>query len=315
MLKMLIFRNYMRAISKQRQLVEQHRRNMTIQKPRSGLLSIAHARIFGKILRLVLKAFGLESAGLRNAMEIKVKEVTITMDNLPAGFDNTRILFMSDLHIGGLPFLPEKIIEKTRELDYDFCVLGGDYCTVRSEKLVEVSGKLAERTAVYAVLGNYERYEAAELLNEQGVEVLINDGVTIEKNGEKIYIAGLDDCCGYHADDIELADSSAGDSDFKIFKIMITHSPQKYSQIADAGYSLLLAGHTHGGQICLPGGFAPAFISFLPMPYKMMKGFWRWRQMAGYTTSGVGVSGVYVRFFCPGEIIIITLKQKKTVST
>ena len=312
----------MRPISEQRRLVEERRRDMAIQKPRSGLLSITHARIFGKILRTVLKVFSLESAGLRNAMEIKVKKVTITMENLPAGFDNTRILFMSDLHIGGLPSLPEKIIEETRGLDYDFCVLGGDYCTARSETLAdsyrgmaEVAGKLAERTAVYAVLGNYDRYKAAELLNEQGASVLMNEGVTIEKNGDKIYLAGLDDCCGYHADDIELADSGAGDSDFKIFKIMVTHSPQKYSRIADAGYSLLLAGQTHGGQICLPGGFAPAFISFLPMPRKMMKGLWRWRQMTGYTTSGVGVSGIFVRFFCPGEITIITLKQKKSVST
>jgi len=161
-------------------------------------------------------------------------------------------------------------------------------------------------------LGNYDRYEVAELLNEQGASVLINEGAGIEKNGEKIYLAGLDDYCGYHADDIELADGEAGDSDFKI---MVTHSPQNYSQIAEAGYSLLLAGHTHGGQICLPGGFAPAFISFLPMPPKMMKGLWSWRQMTGYTTSGVGVSGVYVRFFCPGEITVITLKQQKPVWT
>jgi predicted MPP superfamily phosphohydrolase len=94
---------------------------------------------------------------------------------------------------------------------------------------------------------------------------------------------------------------------------MVTHSPQNYGQIADAGYSLLLAGHTHGGQICLPGGFAPASFSFLPMPYKMMKGLWSRRQMTGYTTRGVGVSGIFVRFFCPGEITVITLKQQKPV--
>jgi len=292
---------------------------MAIQKPRSGLLSITHAGILGKILRLLLKVFSLESAGLRNAMGIEVKEVVIALENLPAGFDNTRILFMSDLHIGGLPSLPARIIEETRKLDYDFCVLGGDYCVAQSEKLAdsyrgiaEVAGRLTEKTAVYAVLGNYERYETAELLNERGVKVLVNEGTGIEKNGEKIYLAGIDDCCGYHADDIELASSDAGDLDFKI---MVTHSPQNYSQVADAGYGLLLAGHTHGGQVCLPGGFAPAFISFLPMPSKMMKGLWKWRQMTGYTTSGVGVSGVFVRFFCPGEITIITLKRKKTVST
>jgi len=307
----------MRPISKQRQLIEQQRRDMAIQKPSSGLLSVMHGGIFGKILRILLKIFSLESAGSRNAMEIKVKGVNIALENLPAAFDNTRILFMSDLHIGGLRSLGERIIEETAGLDYDFCVLGGDYSLARTESLAEsycglaeVASRLAEKTAVYAVLGNYDRYEVGELLNERGVKVLINEGVGIEKDGEKIYLAGLDDCCGYHADDIELASSDAGDLGFKI---MVTHSSQNYSQVAEAGYSLLLAGHTHGGQICLPGGFAPAFVSFLPMPPKMMKGLWSWRQTTGYTTSGVGVSGVFVRFFCPGEITIITLKRKKTV--
>jgi len=293
---------------------------MVIQKPRSGLLSLAHGRFFARILQLMLKVFFLESAGRRNAMDVKVKEVAIVLENLPTAFDGTRVLFMSDLHIGGLEGMDEKIIKETTVLDYDFCILGGDYCTSRTEKLAEsyrglaeVASRLTEKTPVYAVLGNYERYESAELLNERGVKVLINEGVAIEKNGEKIYLAGVDDCCGYHADDVGLADSDAGDSGSKIFKIMVTHSPQNYGQIADAGYSLLLAGHTHGGQICLPGGFALASFSFLPMPYKMMKGRWSRRQMTGYTTRGVGVSGVFVRFFCPGEITVITLKQLKPV--
>ena len=253
-------------------------------------------------------------------MDVKIKEVTIVLENLPTAFDGTRVLFMSDLHIGGLDGLGEKIIKETAALDYDFCVLGGDYITLWAEKLAEsyrglaeVASRLTEKTPVYAVLGNYERYEAAELLNAHGVKMLINEGVTIEKNGEKIYLAGVDDCCGYHADDVELADSDAGDSGSDMFKIMITHSPQNYGKIADAGYNLLLAGHTHGGQICLPGGFAPVAFSLLPMPYRMMKGLWSQRQMTGYTTRGVGVSGVFVRFFCPGEITVITLKQQKPV--
>ena len=118
--------NDMRAISKQRQLIEQRRRDMVIQKPRSGLLSLAHGRFFARILQLMLKVFFLESAGRRNAMDVKVKEVTIVLENLPTAFDGTRVLFMSDLHIGGLEGMDEKIIKETTALDYDFCVLGGD---------------------------------------------------------------------------------------------------------------------------------------------------------------------------------------------
>jgi uncharacterized protein len=88
-------------------------------------------------------------------------------------------------------------------------------------------------------------------LEEMNMKVLLNENETIERGGERIHLAGIDDAHFYRVDNIEKA---AADIPHKEFSILISHTPEIYRQAAHADFNLLLSGHTHGGQICLPGG-------------------------------------------------------------
>ena len=87
----------------------------------------------------------------------------------------------------------------------------------------------------------------------------------------------------------------------------LIHSAELADVAADAGFSLYLAGHTHGGQICLPGGIP--IITHMSCHRHYASGLWRHGSMIGYTTTGIGVSGLPVRFNTRGEAVLITLRR------
>jgi hypothetical protein len=91
------------------------------------------------------------------------------------------------------------------------------------------------------------------------------------------------------------------------FSILISHTPEVYRQAALAGFNLLLSGHTHGGQICLPGGIPITLDSVLPR--FMGSGAWKYGSLIGYTSVGAGSSIVPVRFNCPPEITLHHLRR------
>jgi predicted MPP superfamily phosphohydrolase len=189
-------------------------------------------------------------------------------------------------------------------LDYDLCVLTGDYrgdtygrydTTLAGMKKV----RSALNGAVYGVLGNHDTICLVPGLEEMGIKILLNESVTIERDGQRIHLAGIDDAHFYRVDNIEKAASGIPHGEFSI---LISHTPEVYRQAAHADFDLLLSGHTHGGQICLPGGFPITLDSVLPR--SMGSGAWKYHDMVGYTSVGAGVSVVPVRFNCPPEITL-----------
>ena len=124
--------------------------------------------------------------------------------------------------------------------------------------------------------------------------MLLNENVPIVRHGEQIYLAGIDDVHFYRVDNIEKAASEIPDD---AFSILLSHTPEIYRQGAHAGFNLLLSGHTHGGQICLPGSIPITLDSVLPR--HMGSGAWEYRNMAGYTSAGVGSCIVAVRLVRP----------------
>ena len=213
----------MRSISEQRRLVEVEGRRHAVKRGLRGRWHFENMPWLHSFLDLVLRISFIKRLGVRNALDLSVNEVAIEFDNLGKGFDGTRILLMTDLHIDGLDGLQERLIEIAGGLDYDYCVLGGDYSFRLSRnsdlafsRLREVAGALRKRSRVFGVLGNHDKYRTAEVLDECGVEMLINENVCIEKGGDKIYIAGLDDCHYYGADDVKSVDSGIGEGGFKI---------------------------------------------------------------------------------------------------
>ena len=92
------------------------------------------------------------------------------------------------------------------------------------------------------------------------------------------------------------------------FSILLSHTPEVYRQAAHAGFDLMLSGHTHGGQICLPGGVPLTLDSGCRA---IGAGAWRYDAMAGYTSVGAGSSIVPVRFNCPPEITLHRLHRSR----
>ena len=263
------------------------------------------------VARWVFELPLLKKRGRRNAGDVRLNPIELSFKNLPVGFNTCRILFIADMHVDGIDGLAGTIIRIAEGVDYDYCILGGDCgfgfdaSDERMRRQVrEVVGALVKRSRVFGILGNHDEYATAELLDELGVEMLLNESAYLERDGDKIYLVGVDDNIFFQAAEVEQAGSDVPEG---AFKIMLSHSPDVYQQAARAGYALFLAGHTHGGQICLPGGIT--VIANARVPRKMIKGVWKYKGMVGYTSYGVGVSVAPVRFFCRPEIVLLTLTK------
>lgn len=275
--------------------------------------NLKRIRTWSSLIRFILRVTGFERRGFANAMNIRVNETVAEFDNLPSGFENSRILFISDFHIELMENLIDKIIELIKNLEYDYCFLGGDYSTFDKfdmDKTKQGMKKIAEHlktNRTYGVIGNHDYYETAVFLQSLGVTMLLNENTAIERNGATIYLAGVDDYYIFDSADIGLASAGipAG-----AFKILLSHGPQIYMQAQKAGFNFFMAGHTHGGQICLPGGI-PLFKS-AKVPTKIAKGLWQYKTMTGFTSTGAGCCNAAARFFCPPEIAVLTLKMKKS---
>ncbi len=300
----------MKAISQQRHLVEaeQHR-----HKVRRGIFWSLHWENLPWLELCVgqlLKWTGLWRRGFANVLNVRVRDQMIVLKGLPEAFEGLRILWISDLHIDPLDGLAELILERTSGLDYDFCVLGGDYCfdheitDAAVERMGTLAGALVGRSAVYAILGNHDPYAMGQALESAGVRVLVNEHVRLDRDGQSLWLLGVADAHYYGADDLEAAMAGVPD---EAFKILLFHTPEGYTKGAAAGVDLFLAGHTHGGQVCLPNGFAP--VTCASIPRRMIRGLWEHEGMVGYTSRGAGASGLPVRFNCPGEITLLTLRR------
>ena len=136
--------------------------------------------------------------------------------------------------------------------------------------------------------------------------MLLNECETIVLGDQRIHLAGIDDAHYYRVDNIEKAASTIPHDEFSI---LLSHTPEIYRQAAHADFSLLLGGHTHGGQICLPGSIPITLDSVLPR--YMASGPWKYHNMLGYTSVGVGSCVVAVRLNCPPEITLRQLQVQR----
>jgi predicted MPP superfamily phosphohydrolase len=136
------------------------------------------------------------------------------------------------------------------------------------------------------------------------VRILLNESEAIARGDERIHLAGIDDAHFYRVDNIEKAAASIPAA---AFSILLSHTPEIYRQAAHAGFRLLLSGHTHGGQICLPGSIPITLESALPR--RLGSGAWKYHDMTGYTSVGAGSSIVPVRINSRPEITLHRLQR------
>jgi hypothetical protein len=133
--------------------------------------------------------------------------------------------------------------------------------------------------------------------------MLVNEYATIVRDDQRIWLAGIDDAHFFRLDNIEKA---AVEIPADEYSILLSHTPEVYRQAAHADFNLMLSGHTHGGQLCLPGSI-PIMLDAM-LPRRMGAGAWRHNAMQGYTSVGAGTSMIAVRLNCPPEITLHHLR-------
>jgi predicted MPP superfamily phosphohydrolase len=270
---------------------------------------IENSALSALAIEYALKMVGLFWRGRRNAERVQVRHNHVKVRELPDSFDGFSILQLSDLHCDMSERAMQRVGELLGTLSYDACVLTGDFLGETSGPFKRALAILADlrteiRDPVYGVLGNHDSIRMVPDLEKMGIRMLVNESDTIERGGRKIHIAGIDDAHFYRADNIEKATDLIP---LDAFSVLLSHTPEIYRQAAHAGFSLLLSGHTHGGQICLPGGIPITLDSVLPR--RLGAGPWKHHTMDGYTSVGAGSSVVPVRFNCPPEITLHYLEK------
>ena len=296
---------------KKRQLIEQGELRYWTKR---GLGSYNSKRY--KSFKMMVQAgawvTGLRYFGHRNVYQLTLRKLCFRLKRLPAAFSGFKILHLSDFHADGLPHLPRTVCNLVGNVEVDLCVLTGDYRWRQygSSDLVypamkEIIGCLRSRRGIYGILGNHDSVEKVPEFERMGMDMLVNRAVPLDEAGERIWLLGLDDPHYYGCDDLDGALAQVGDDD--AFKILLVHTPELARDAADAHVDLYLCGHTHGGQVRLPG--LKPLVANSNADIEFVSGPWRCNGMMGYTTAGVGCSLAPIRFFCPPEIALIELRH------
>jgi uncharacterized protein len=261
------------------------------------------------IIRNALKLTGLYWRARRNADRIIVKRNEVKSTALPSRFDGYTILHISDMHVDMSEAAMLHLIELVEDMQYDLCVLTGDYrgktfgpFEAALEGVAKVRAHLKQ--PIYGVLGNHDTIQMVPAMEAMGIRMLLNESEVISRGDQRIFLAGIDDAHFFRVDNIEKAALQIPNDEFSI---LLSHTPEIYRQAAHANFNLMLSGHTHGGQLCLPGSIPIKLEAKLPR--RMGAGAWQYNNMSGYTSVGAGSSVVPVRLNCPPEITLHCLRR------
>lgn len=267
------------------------------------------------LYRTILLACGCWQRGWRAAHSPELREITVPVAGLPPSLDGLTILHLSDLHFGRTyPEHAQAIFRLVYGITADLCVMTGDFRQGHygpDDHVVPLVGELLNRVHIrhgsWAVLGNHDTLSLGEQLEtEAGVRVLYNEAVPVAvASGVRFWVAGVDDPHWFRLEDPVRALQAIPDG---AFRIMLAHSPEAASACARLGVHLYLCGHTHGGQICLPGSVP--IMKNARCPRSQLKGLWRLGAMTGYTTAGLGFTDLPLRYWCPPEAAVLRLRPE-----
>ncbi len=242
---------------------------------------------------------------------LTVSEAEVPILGLAAPFHGCTALLVTDLHAG--PFLAPRDLERTMDrlmsLEPDLVLLGGDFTSTRVADLERTAAALRRLSAplgVFAVLGNHDHYTGDPAgvrrgLTDLGIRVLHNQVDLLRRAGASLALAGVDDLA---EGDYEL-EAVLAEVPPAVPSILLSHNPDLFFDAADLGVSLVLAGHTHGGQIRLPR---------LPVLIRQSRfGFHEGCFVANgcqlVVSRGLGVVGLPLRLGCPPEAVLLTLRS------
>ena len=260
---------------------------------------------FHSVVRNSMRLVGVYGRALRNAADVRLRENVVRFPNLPPAFDGFTLLQMTDLHADMCPGAMQRTATLLEGLRYDLCVITGDFRGANYGDYgpaLEAVERLRARisTPVYAVLGNHDPLAMVPPLEAMGIAVLVNEVAVLARGDARIHMAGIDDAHFFGTHDIPGVRAAIPPD---AFAILLSHTPETYAEAADAGFDFMLSGHTHGGQICLPGSI-PLMLDSPGMPRRYGAGAWRHGNMTGFTSRGTGSSLQPVRLNCPPEIVL-----------
>jgi len=242
---------------------------------------------------------------------LTVTRAVFGIRNLPADLEGLRIAHLSDLHAGPhtpVGFLREAVAMANR-LEPDVVLMTGDYADHRAGDLpacTEVLSGLTAPLGVFGALGNHDHEVGVaptiEALTAAGVKVLRNSNAPLGVGPTHLWIAGLDDTTGYRGDFCAaLAGIPAGEP-----IVLLSHIPDVLAKASDEDIDLILAGHTHGGQVLIPGIGAPH--APVRLGAELLAGGRRMGHSRIQVSRGIGTTVWPIRYDCPPEIGLFTLR-------
>lgn len=270
-----------------------------------GRVRICPMRLFKGVLTAAFKVSGLWHLGHREFKNLRVREHEFRISNLDPRLSGLTILHLSDLHLDLDTSLTPIIFDKIKDLKYDLAVITGDFnnFTVHEDgtALAEMA-KLIEgfSAPIFGVLGNHDSLRDIPTLEAMGVRILLNESVKLTHNNAEWHLAGIDDPNIFRTHDLAKALLTKTKSSLTV---LLAHSPSIHHEAASHDVDIVLCGHTHGGQICLPGG-GIIMRGIDKGSRHVQKGHWREGRTQGWTSSGTGSCGIPVRLNCPPEIML-----------
>jgi hypothetical protein len=251
-------------------------------------------------------------AGLIEPNRYEVSETDVFVRNLPESFDGFRIVQVSDVHHSRIVSLEEvrRVVELARSARPDLVALTGDYTTMYRRYIVpcaEALGALDAPEGVWAVLGNHDHYTDAQLttraLERAHIGVLNNTNTFIRRGADALQLAGVDDWAWGKAD---WARAFYG-LDRRRPSVLLSHQPSVLDLAETRGVSLIISGHTHGGQVKLPVIGPPA--RFFSKELRYERGLFERNGTQLYVSRGTGVIGLPVRLGSRPEIAVLRLRR------
>jgi len=236
---------------------------------------------------------------------VGVTRTVLPVSGLPVPLDGLRIALLTDFHHTGDEAATDiqRAIELARAEKPDLIVLGGDYVTLQDRRFIEPCADLLRTLSapfgVFGVIGNHdEEVETTRELKRRGVEMLNDARTTLTIRGETIDLIGLKFWTRQPSDLARLMRGGTTTT------MLIAHDPRRLVQATALNVPLMLSGHTHGGQIVIPGLGAIAAKKF-----PVISGMARRENTTAFVSRGIGTVYVPCRINCPPEVALLTLQR------
>jgi hypothetical protein len=259
-----------------------------------------------------LAGFALVMILRPRADAVEFTTLDVPIPGLPNVFDGYRILHLSDLH-GDAPLArasARQRLARASELSPDIVVFTGDLAA-RPDAIAAMAKEMTRLRATdgqFAVIGNHDAWmgeeRVADALSRAGYRVLANEHVAVDRQGHKLYLAGVRDASYTRADDLPASLRGIPEG---APVIVISHSPDIVLKPAAKRAALILAGHTHGGQVVFPW-LGPVYIP-TRLGRRRMAGLFEVNGRKVFITRGLGEVFPPFRLNCPPEIALITLRS------